>query len=346
MSDGGSFLDLPLREMVNHACQDADMTRRLYPCLLGELQKRSIAGQFFNHTMKNLQRLARLEFDGMSVDVGQIDRIKADLLKRVSRLRLEIFAMVGKDFDIDSQQALSAVLREIADLRSYIGPSRITTSSLEHLAIAEPVARLIVKFKRLRSQVARLESVSASVRDGKIYPLFNQIKFRTDMVGTSRPSVFDIEGLSDLKSCFHGCVRDLFVDPQKSLHILSKVTKDPVLINVRRSKSKVDPVMAKHPLMQELDPDELLLRLAIGQSDTVLSKRFLIDRLNITTMRHDLEKRYRIMFQWLNSFRRMARTNRYATNGELRKYIDGLKSSDVARRGRALEYAVRWLIHY
>jgi DNA polymerase I len=346
VSAGGSFLDLPLREMVNHACQDADMTRRLYPCLLGELQKRSIAGQFFNHSMKHLQRLARIEFDGISVNVGQIDKIKDDLLKRITRLRLEIFTMVGKDFDVDSQQALSAVLREVADLRGYIGPSRITTSSLEHLAIAEPIPRLIAKFKRLRSEVVRLESISAAVRDGKIFPLFNQIKSRTGMITTSRPSLFDIEGPSDVKSCFHGCVRDLFVDPERSLHILSKVTKDPVLIKVRTSKSKIDPFMAKHPLMQEIDRDELLLRLAIGQSDTVLSKRFLIDRLNITTMRHDLEKRYRVMFQWLNNFRRMARANRYATNGELRKYIDGLKSSDVARRDRALEYAVRWLIHY
>ena len=122
--------------------------------------------------------------------------------------------------------------------------------------------------------------------------------------------------------------------------------KDPVLIKVRASKSKVDPVIAKHPLMRELDPDELLLRLAVGQSDTVLSKRFLIDRLKMATMRHDLEKRYQTMFQWLNSFRRMARVKCYATNGDLRKYIDGLKSSDIARKGRALEHAVRWLIHY
>ena len=252
--------------------------------------------------------------------------------------------MVGKDFDIDSQQALSAVLREVADVGGYIGPSRITTSSLEHLAIAEPVARLIAKFKRLRSEVVRLESISAAVRDGKIYPLFNQIKFRTGVVATNRPSLF--EGPSGLKACFHHSLRDMFVDPQSSLDMLCKVTKDSVLIKVRTSKSKVDPVMAKNPLMREIDPNALLLRLAIGQSDTVLSKRFLIDRLNITTMRHDLEKRYRVMFQWLNNFRRMARTNRYATNGELRKYIDGLKSSDLARRGRALEYAVRWLIHY
>jgi hypothetical protein len=160
------------------------------------------------------------------------------------------------------------------------------------------------------------------------------------------PSLFDIEGPSELKSCFDGGVRDLFVDAKTSLHILAEVTKDPVLIKVRNSNSKVDPVIAKYPLMQELDPDELLVRLAVGQSDTVLSKRFLVDRSKIAMMRHDLEKRYQTMFQWLNSFCRMARVKGYATNGDLRKYIDGLKSSDVARRGRALEHAVRWLIRY
>jgi hypothetical protein len=68
-------------------------------------------------------------------------------------------------------------------------------------------------------------------------------------------------------------------------------------------------------------------------------------------MRHDLEKRYKTMFRWLNNFRRWTRTKCYATNGDLRKYIDGppgdgLKSSDVARRGQSLEHAVRWLIRY
>jgi DNA polymerase I-like protein with 3'-5' exonuclease and polymerase domains len=215
-----------------------------------------------------------------------------------------------------------------------------------NLAIIEPVARLIVKVKRLRSRAVRLESISTAARNGKIYPLFNQIKSRTGVVATNGPSLFDIEGPSELKSCFDGRVRDLFVDAKTSLHILAEVTKDPVLTKVGKSKSKVDPVIAKHPLMQELDPDELLLRLAVGQSDTASSKRFLVDRSKIATMRHDLEKRYQAMFQWLNSFRRVARAKRYATNGDLRKYIDGLKSSDVARREQALEYAVRWLIRY
>ena len=346
VSDGSTFLDLPLREMVNHACQDADVTRRLYPVLLAQLQERGITEQFLNHTMKHLQRLANLEFDGVAIDVGRLDRIKQHLVEQTTRLRSEIFTMAGKVFDLESHQALSEVLREVANLRGYIGPRRMTVSALEYLAIIEPVARRIVEVKRLRSRAVRLESISTAARNGKIYPLFNQIKSRTGVVATNGPSLFDIEEPSELKSCFDGRVRDLFVDAKTSLHILAEVTKDPVLIKVRKSKSKVDPVIAKHPLMQELDPDELLLRLAVGQSDAALSKRFLVDRSKIATMRHDLEKRYQVMFQWLNSFRRVARVNRYATNGDLRKYIDGLKSSDVARREQALEYAVRWLIHY
>ena len=346
VSDGSTFQDLPLKEMVNHACQDADITRRLYPVLLAQLKEKGITGQFFNHTMEHLRRLANFEFIGIAVNIGRIDRIKEHLLEQDTRLRSEICAMAGKDFDLESQQAILEVLREVANLKGYIGPRRITVSALEHLAIVEPIARLIVEIKRLRSRVVRLESISVAARDGKIYPLFNQIHSRSGLVSSTGPNMFDIDGLSELKSCFDGKVRDLFVDTKASLRILAEVTKDPVLLRVLGSKSKVDPVIAKHPLMQELDPDELLLRLAVGQSDTVLSKRFLVDRLKIATMRHDLEKRYPTMLQWLNNFRRLARAKCYATNGGLGKYIDGLKSSDVAKRIQALEFAIRWLIHY
>jgi DNA polymerase-1 len=346
VSDGGTFLDLPLREMVNHACQDADMTRRLYAVLLARLQEIGIARQFFNYTMSHLQRLGKLEFDGIAVNVGRINKLKEHLVGKVGRLKSEMFTMVGKEFDLESQRALSEVLREVEKLRGYIGPRRITRSALEDLAIIEPVARLIVETKRIGGRVARLESISAATHDGKIYPLFNQIKSRTGLVTTKGPNVFDVEGLSDLKSCFDRSVRDLFVDENTSLHMLAEVTKDPVLIKVMASKSKVDGVIAKHPLIRELDSRELLVRLAIGQSDTALSKRFMVDRLKIATMRHVFEKRYQTMFQWLNDFRGLARTRRYVTNGDLRKYIDGLQSSDIARRGQALEHAVRWLIRY
>jgi len=72
----------------------------------------------------------------------------------------------------------------------------------------------------------------------------------------------------------------------------------------------------------------------------------MVERLSIAEMRHDLEGRYKKVFRWLSRFRSETLSNGYATKGKLRKHIDGLKSSDVARRQQAAEYAVRWLIHY
>jgi DNA polymerase I-like protein with 3'-5' exonuclease and polymerase domains len=59
--------------MVNHACQDAEVTRRLYPVLSAQLHERGIIGQYKNYSMQQLQRLANLEFDGMALDVGQLE---------------------------------------------------------------------------------------------------------------------------------------------------------------------------------------------------------------------------------------------------------------------------------
>jgi DNA polymerase-1 len=346
VNPGSTFLDLPLREMANHACQDADMTKRLYPVLLAQLQERSITGQFFKNTMVDLLRLCVFEFEGIAVNIKRIDRIIEKLIGRIDRLKSQLFAKVGKEFDIESPRMLSDVLREAAKLRGYIEPRRITASTLEHLAIVEPVAHLVVEVKRLHNRIIRLQSISASVHNGKVFPFFNQIKSRTGLVTTTEPSLFDREGLFELKLCFDRSVSDLFVDDKASVNMLAKVTKDPVLTKLIANKSKIDPVIATHPVTQELDPDELLLRFAVGQSDSFLSKRYLIDRRKIASVRDLLEKRYHTMFQWLNHFRSLARTKGYATNGGLRKYLDGLKSSNIAKREQALEHAVRWLIRY
>jgi DNA polymerase-1 len=345
VTDGHTFLEMPLSEMVNHACQDADFALRLYPVLSAHLQERAIAEQFVSHTMKTLARLGNLEFDGIAIDVERIGRIRGNLTKQADQLRASICAAVGRMVELNSQRNISEVLREIARLRGYVAPNRITALTLEQLAASEPLAKQIVKFRRLRNRLARLECITASVCRGRIYPLFNQISSRSGII-TSRPGLFGSEDSLELMSSFNRGVRDLFTDPQRSLQTLAEVTKDPILRRVTTRDSVGDPGETMHPLIQTLDHDDLLLRLAIGQSDTEIDRRFMIGRSGISAVRRVLEKRYQVMFEWLNTFRRLARENGYAEQFGLRKYIDGLRSSDLARREQALEYAVRWLIRY
>lgn len=346
VSVGRTFLDLPLKDMANHACQDADITRRLYPLLMAQLKARCITKQFFRDTMPLIPRLVELELNGISIDTRRIEDIKDRLSEQIVRLRSEICTVADRDFNPEEHLELSTVLRQVADSQGYIGPRRLTVAALEHLAIIEPVARLAVRIRRVRKQITRLESIASAARDGRIRPLFNQIKSRTGLLTTSGPNIFDLDGVSDLRFCFDPIIRDLFVETRASLHLLADVTGDPILTKEIRTANCVGPVVGNDPMAMELDFDEILLRLAVGQSDTTISKRLLIGRMAIAKIRQDLQERYQAMFRWLNDFRRLGSARGFVTNGDLRKHIDGLKSSDVARRSLASEYAVRWLIRY
>ena len=175
--------------------------------------------------------------------------------------------------------------------------------------------------------------------------VFTQTRTPAGLVATTKPSLFD-SGVAELRVCFDDVVHEYFRDIQSALDALARMTSDPVLQSVQAGRSKVDAYMLEHPLMKGLQQNELLLSLVLGYSDSRLSRAFLVDRLTAATIRHDLEKRYQAMFQWIRSFARTAQTRGYAESEGRRKYIDGLRSSDVGKRGRALEYALKWLIQW
>src|SRR5215472_14206434 len=250
-----TFLDLPLTEIVNHACQDADFAFRLYPILSRRLEELGIRQQFVDDTMRDLQRLGMLEFHGIAVDLHKIGRIQKRLLRRAEDLKLSICSMAGREVDVGSQDDLMAVVRETAGLRACIGTRRVTISTLEQLAAREPLARYIVYLKRLRSRIGRLETVYANVRNGRVYPLFNQISSRVGVI-TGRPNVFGTDGLPELKSSFDCKASDLFADSRKSLQTLAQVAGEPLLQKADTKRTKRLANNTKLPLISVADQAE------------------------------------------------------------------------------------------
>ena len=181
-----SLLDLPFEEMVNHGCQDADMTLRLYPILQDELRVRELTNQFFNHSMQLLMRLGRLESEGISIDESELDVIRRNLLERAVALKCKVCEMLGKPFDLDSGTELTAILVQAFGLRPHFGSRTVTLSQLEQLAVSEPRVRKIVEYKRLRSQITAVDSISTASSGGRIYPLFSQVRSPAGFVTTLR----------------------------------------------------------------------------------------------------------------------------------------------------------------
>ena len=346
VGENRSFLDLPLNVMVNHAGQDADMTLRLYPILVAQLNERLIATQYFEQTVPLIARLGELECQGIPVKTQGIDRVRRDLMKQAAELKATTCCQLGGDCDLDSLKDVTKRLEVALGRGRAMESGRLTKAALENMARTEPVVRLIVRYKRLRRQIAELESIRMAVTGWRIHPQFNQIRSPAGVVATDDPCLLSVGELPSLAACFGTSLREFFIDKQLSLDLLARATGDPRLQRVRASKSRLDSYLANHPLMKELDQHELLLSCAIGYSDATMSRKFLVGNAAISGIRCDLRRRYPVLFRWLDSYRSEAEKMGYVTFDGTRKYIDGLRSSNLGKRARALENVVRWLIRF
>lgn len=341
-----TFLDLPFKELVRHGCEDADVTLRLYETLKAELKKRGITEQYYNETLSLAEKLGETEYRGISVNSDKLNKIRDGLVNEVVNLKKAIYDKAGTSFEIDSQKELKVFLKETLSLGKYVSSNTMTSSSLERLAINRPVVRLIVEYKRGQKEIRSIDSIAATIIKDRVYPTFNQLKSAWGQLTSKKPNLFGLERIPNLKECFGKTVRHHFKDAKRSLDILCDLTKDVNLECDRVGKMGKNNFMISHPLMGNLDQDELLLSIVIGYSDAKLSQRFMIEYLTHSSIKHDLRKRYSILFHWIDEFRLYTTKQGYAQMGHIRRYFDGLKSSNIGKRKRALEYAVRWLIKY
>ena len=341
---GKTFFDLPFKKMVRHACEDADMTLQVYHSLYEELEKKEIIEQYFCDNLSMVKKLGDMEFNGVSVSFEKLVAFRKRILNRSLELKKNIFKKIGKEFDIDSQSDLSAIINDTLNLQEFVRSRKITLSVLEQLAVNNPIAKLIVKYKRLQKRMKKVDAIIKSAKGKKIYPIFNQIKTSYGQISSTGPNLFEGDGSDDIKNSISKSLRPYFRDTKSSMDILEKLSHDQ---NFKKDRvNNKNEFMEAHPQMKEIKKDEFLLTTLIGYSDAKLSQKFMIDRLTLSTLRHELEMRYPTLFQWIEDFKTRSAKQGYAKLGNKRKYLDGLKSSNLEKRKKAINLSVRWLIQY
>ncbi len=68
-----TFLDVPFKDLIEHACTDADISLRLFHRLNVELRNRGLADTFQRDRMRVLVMLAEMECEGVGIDVKKIE---------------------------------------------------------------------------------------------------------------------------------------------------------------------------------------------------------------------------------------------------------------------------------
>jgi DNA polymerase-1 len=344
VGEGETLLDVPFNDLLEHACTDADMTLRLYHRLHRELENRKLLEQFAK-SMALLRALAHKECDGVRLNIRAVHRRREALAQEAAALRSAVIAQVGREFDLDSPTETASALRGISPLGEQIG-RRLTLTQLEQLVSAHSLPRLIVKYSRVQKRVRQLEAICRAVKNERAFPLFSQVKWPHGGLSSTDPRICEPGGPLEATAVIDRIIRERMDDSNRSLEILQRVTGDTVLKRDRRGGVDHPCFMGRDAAGRDLDQKDVLLCVAIGLSDAALSRRFLIGRLTAAGIRQTLEGKYQKLFKWLDTYRRDAMAQGFAYYDGKRKYLEGLRSSDIDKRHKAVRSAVRWLIRY
>ncbi len=237
--------------LVPFACADADMALRLRPVLEPELERLGMTKLFRDIEMPLLSVLARMELNGVAIDVGALRELSATLSGEIDRIEDEIYKSVGHEFNIGSPQQLSHVLFEELHLpktrRLKTGAYTTDAQALEGLRGLHDVIELIYSYRELtKLKSTYLDSLPALVNPetNRLHTEFNQAGAATGRLSSSNPNLQNIPVRTalgeEVRRAF--VARDVGPDShllsadysQIELRIMAHITDDPALVEAFR----------------------------------------------------------------------------------------------------------------
>lgn len=241
-----SMASVDVGRAAAYAGADVDMTYRLAKVLEAELRSRELWPLFEEVEMPLLPVLARMEMNGVALDVDFLAQMSADLAERLNALEREVFEWVGYTFNLNSTQQLSEALFTKLDLptgglrKTSSGHYSTAVDTLETLRGYHPVVELVLEHR----QLSKLKSTYADAlprlvnpSTGRVHTSYNQTGTVTGRISSSEPNLQNIPIRTEIgrrvRQAFiaeHGCKLVAADYSQVELRVLAHVAQDPAML--------------------------------------------------------------------------------------------------------------------
>ncbi len=241
-----SMAAVGVEQVAPYAAADADITLRLVSALEPELRARELWRLFDEVEMPLVPVLARMEQNGVALDVALLAEMSWELAQRLGELEKEIYAWVGYEFNINSTQQLSDALFGKLGLptnglrKTTSGSYSTAVDTLEALKDKHPVVNLILEHRQLskiKSTYVDALPKLVNPKTGRVHTSYNQTGTVTGRLSSSDPNLQNIPIRTDVGRR----VRNAFIaEPgwalikadysQVELRILAHVSQDPAML--------------------------------------------------------------------------------------------------------------------
>jgi DNA polymerase-1 len=269
-----------------YAAADADLTYQLREIFIKETADKGVADALEKVEMPLVPVLVRMQLNGVALDSGHLERMSVELATEIARSRVQMYELVGHEFNIGSSQQLGDLLFKEMRLphtkRTKTGYST-DASSLEGLRRvmehgddedidprAVQVLDLVLEYRQLtKIKSTYVDSLPGQVNaaTGRIHTSYQQTGSATGRVSSNDPNVQNIPIRTELGRR----VRQAFVTQaapewtllgadysQIELRILAHLSRDPGLVAAFQSGQDIHAATASlvyEVPVDQVDPD-------------------------------------------------------------------------------------------
>jgi DNA polymerase I len=193
-----SFAGVPVPEASVYACEDADVTIRVANILAPRVQAEGLDSLLRDIELPLIPVLCDMELAGVRIDSDYLRQLSAEFGEILKKREIEIFALAGEVFNINSPKQLGEILFEKLGMKpvrkSKSGPST-ALDVLEELAFQHDLPRKILDYRsifKLKSTYADSLTNLVNPVTGRIHTSYNQAVAATGRLSSSDPNLQNI----------------------------------------------------------------------------------------------------------------------------------------------------------
>ncbi|HRK62618.1 MAG TPA: DNA polymerase I [Candidatus Omnitrophota bacterium] len=234
---------VPLAQIKEYACEDADAVWQLVPILKEKLKEYGLEKLFEEIDFPLAEVLARCEMNGVKVNSAFLHELSIRASREIETLEKSIFAAAGGEFNLDSPKQLAEVLFEklkLPTMRKTKTGFSTDAAVLEKLAAVNPVAKDILEYReKAKLQSTYLDALPEMINEqtGLVHTSYHQTTTDTGRLSSTEPNLQNIP----IKTETGRLVRKAFVSrfsegkivsadySQIELRVLAHVSNDPNL---------------------------------------------------------------------------------------------------------------------
>ncbi len=256
-----SMRDVALEKIVVYACEDADITWRVYEKEAPKLREEGMDKIFYDLEMQLLPVLVKMELAGIAIDTDMLHEISGELGEQINVLEEGIYTDAGCTFNVASPKQLGDILFhrlkiENKPTKTAKGQFATNEAILKKLVGKHPIVKKVLSYREL----CKLKSTYVDAlpmllgKDERLHTSFQQGFVSTGRLSSTKPNLQNIpirtERGREIRKAFVAQEQDHMLMSadysQVELRMIAHFAKDQSMIKAFEEKKDIHTIMGAH----------------------------------------------------------------------------------------------------